>query len=59
MVVYQIVISDMLCGPAPRYNGLLPTILDRHDGVWWLSRWFVSGTLTLVTVRRFRVQGLG
>lgn len=49
MIVYEIVISDMLVGSAPNYHGLLPFILDRQ-GVWWLSRGFVSGILTVLTV---------
>ena len=35
---YCVIISDILVGSAPRYEGVLPTLLGRHDGVWWLSR---------------------
>lgn len=41
MIVYLIIIADMLVGAAPDWHGVLPTILDRHDGVWFLSRPFV------------------
>eukprot|EP00887_Chlorella_sp_A99_P004364 scaffold15.g4364.t1 len=50
MCVYEIVIADMLVGSAPGFRGVLPAIFGRHDGVWWLSRWFVSGGLTLLVV---------
>jgi amino acid permease len=41
VVVYLIIIADMLCGSAPEFAGVLPTLLGRHDGVWFLSRPFV------------------
>lgn len=41
MIVYLIIIADMLVGAAPDWNGVLPTLLGRHDGVWYLSRPFV------------------
>lgn len=31
----------MLVGSAPNWEGILPTMLHRHDGVWFLSRSFV------------------
>lgn len=41
MIVYLIIIADMLVGAAPDWNGVLPTLFGRHDGVWFLSRPFV------------------
>lgn len=39
--MYLIIIADMLVGAAPNWEGVLPTLLSRHDGVWFLSRPFV------------------
>jgi hypothetical protein len=36
-----IIIADMLVGAAPEYNGVIPTILGRHDNPWFLQRAFV------------------
>ncbi len=43
MIVYLMIIADILVGVAPNYNGVLCELLNRHDGVWWLSRNFVVG----------------
>lgn len=47
---YCVIISDILVGSAPAYSGVLPTLLGRHDGVWWLSRPAVLGALLLAVV---------
>ncbi|KAL6774169.1 hypothetical protein ACKKBG_A24015 [Auxenochlorella protothecoides x Auxenochlorella symbiontica] len=50
MIVYLIIIADMLVGAAPEWHGVLPTLLDRHDGVWFLSRPFVCAVLLVVAI---------
>lgn len=50
MVVYCIIIGDMLVGSAPHFHGLLPSLLKRHDGPYWLSRPFVLGVLLCASV---------
>ena len=51
---YLVIIADVLVGAAPEFGGVLPTLLNRHDGVWFLSRAFVVGAVCrgagLVTV---------
>lgn len=47
MCVYLIIIADMLVGSAPEYGGVLPTMLGRHDGPWFLSRPLVVSCLPL------------
>lgn len=47
MVVYIIIISDIMVGSAPEWHGIIPTLLDIHDGPWWLSRLVVSAALVL------------
>lgn len=41
MITYCIIVADMLVGSAPEYQGVLPTMLGRHDGPWFLTRAFV------------------
>ena len=44
MIGYCVIISDVLVGAASTgYTGVLPTLLGRHDGPWWLSRATVLG----------------
>lgn len=44
MIGYCVIISDVLVGAASTgYTGVLPTLLGRHDGPWWLSRAAVLG----------------
>lgn len=38
MIGYCVIIADVLVGSAPAFTGVLPTLLDRHDDPWWLSR---------------------
>jgi amino acid permease len=47
MVVYLVVIADALCGAAPAYAGLLPTLLGAAGAPppWWLSHGAVTGAL--------------
>ena len=52
MIVYLVIIGDMLVGndnTKPPYNGLLPFLLGIHvDLPFYVSRWFVTGTLLVV-----------
>lgn len=41
MIVYLIIIADMLVGSAPKWEGVLTTLLHRHDAPWFLTRSFV------------------
>jgi amino acid permease len=49
-VLAQVIIADMLVGSAPDWHGLLPYLLSRHDGPWFLRRWAVTGGLVLTVV---------
>ena len=44
------IIADVLVGSAPAYHGVLPSLLGRHDGPWWLSRPAVLAGLILAVV---------
>lgn len=57
MVGYNVIIADMLVGSAPHYSGMLPTLLARHDGPWWLSRPFVLAALMVLVVAPTLVSG--
>lgn len=51
MIVYLIIISDMLVGSPPAWDGLLPYFFGRfNQPPFYLSRWFVSGTLVAIAV---------
>lgn len=47
---YNVIIADVLVGSPPAYSGVLPSLLGRHDGAWWLSRPAVLAALLLGVV---------
>ncbi|KDD77191.1 transmembrane amino acid transporter protein [Helicosporidium sp. ATCC 50920] len=50
MIVYLIIIADMLVGSAPKWEGVLTTLLHRHDAPWFLTRSYVTGVLVIVAI---------
>ncbi|KAI7839147.1 hypothetical protein COHA_007150 [Chlorella ohadii] len=50
MIGYNVIIADVLVGSAPEYNGMLPSVLGRHDGPWWLTRAAVIAYLLVAVV---------
>ncbi|KAL4427706.1 hypothetical protein ABPG75_001795 [Micractinium tetrahymenae] len=50
MIGYNVIIADVLVGSAPRYSGVLPTLLGRHDNPWFLSRPAVLAALMVGVV---------